>query len=462
MAAPPAYQFVTIKTSSSIRTTHARAFSELRQGLMLTIFQKWYVNLSRFRRVRLPRRLRRLKIMSRHPYAVPIITIGGLAVLTLSVYVIARQTNNLPPPQDAKIVIISHDHHQQIVPSREPTVGALLKKLHLQLNQGDVVEPALTTPIDQDEFRINIYRAVPVEIVDGTQKTYTFSAATTPRAIAEQTGNSVYAEDDISAQPNQNFLTDAAIGKQVVIDRSVPINLNLYGTPLVIRTHAPTVANLIRQEHIHLAHNDQVTPDPSTPLTANSEVFIERQGTKIESVAQTIPMPVQTINDSSLAYGTNAVRQEGSAGQQVITYQDELRNGIVVGRSVLQTVVTQQPVTEIVVIGTSLSGIKGDMALAGIAPSDYSYADYIISHESGWCPTKAQGQYGGCPPYAGYVPAYGGYGLCQSTPGSKMASAGSDWATNPITQLRWCSGYATRTYGGWYNAYTHWIAHHNW
>lgn len=424
-------------------------------------FRNWQIEAARFRRVRLPRRIRRLKIMSRHPYAVPVITIGALALLTLAVFLVARQTNNLPLASGAKIVIISHDHQQQIVPSREPTVGALLNKLHLRINQGDVVEPAPSTPIDQDEFRINIYRAVPVEIVDGVNKTFTFSAATTPRAIAEQTGSTVYPQDEITSAPTEDFLGSGAIGEQVVINRSIPINLNLYGTPLLIRTHAPTVANLIRQEHIHLAASDQVTPAPGTPLAANSQVFIERQGTKIESVTETIPMPVQTINDSSLAYGTNAVRQAGSAGQKVTTYQDQLRNGVVVGRSVLQSVITQPPVTEIVVIGTSLSGIKGDMALAGIAPGDYQYADYIISHESGWCPTKAQGQWGGCPPYAGYVPSYGGYGLCQSTPGSKMATAGSDWATNPITQLKWCSGYARR-YGGWAGAYSHWLAYHSW
>jgi uncharacterized protein YabE (DUF348 family) len=424
--------------------------------------QRLQIKLERYRRVRLPRRISQLKIMSRHPFAVPFITFGTLIILTLGIYLVARQTNHLPPVQDAKIVIISHDHEQQIVPSKEPTVGALLHKLHLTLNQGDVVEPALTTPIDQDEFRINIYRAVPVEIVDGSQKSFTFSAATTPRAIAEQTGSTVYPQDDISAAPNENFLSDGAIGEQVVIDRSVPINLNLYGAPLLIRTHAPTVANLIRQEHIHLATDDQVTPSLDTPLTSGSQVFIERQGTKIESVSETIAMPIQTIDDSSLAYGTNAVRQQGSPGQQVTTYQDQLRNGIVVGRTVIQTVVTQPSVTEIVVIGTSLSGIKGDMALAGIAPSDYQYADYIISHESGWCPTKAQGQYGTCPPYAGFVPSYGGYGLCQATPGSKMSADGSDWATNPITQLRWCSGYAAERYGGWHNAYDHWLDDHSW
>jgi hypothetical protein len=173
-------------------------------------------------------------------------------------------------------------------------------------------------------------------------------------------------------------------------------------------------------------------------------------------------MPVKYINDDSLAYGTFAVRQVGSPGQRVLTYQVTVKSGKVVSSKLLQDVVTSDAVTQIVVRGTSLSGIKGDMALAGISPNDYQYVDYIVSHESGWCPTKAQGQVGYCPVYSGYVPPYGGYGLCQSTPGSKMESAGSDWATNPITQLRWCDGYARAHYGSWYAAYNHWIAYRWW
>jgi uncharacterized protein YabE (DUF348 family) len=424
--------------------------------------ERLQLKLARYRRIRLPRHRRKLKIMSRHPFAVPFFTVLILLILSLGGYLIARQTHHLPPPTDAKIVIVSHDGVQQIVPSKEPTVGALLTKLHISLGQGDRVEPALTAVINQDDFRINVYRGVPVTIVDNGARTFAFSAGTTARAIATSAGNQVYPEDDVTTEPTQNFLSGGSLGEEIIINRATPVNLNLYGTPLTIRTHAKTVGALLKAKHIKLGAKDEVNPTADTPLAPNTQVFIARQGTKFETVTETIAMPVQTINDSGLAFGTNAIRQRGSPGEQVITYQDELRNGVVVGRTIVQTVVTRPPVTQIVVIGTSLSGIKGDMALAGIKPSDSNYVDYIVSHESGWCPTKAQGQYGSCPPYAGYVPSTGGYGLCQSTPGSKMASAGADWATNPITQLRWCSGYAEGRYGSWYAAYEHWLSHHNW
>lgn len=39
------------------------------------------------------------------------------------------------------------------------------------------------------------------------------------------------------------------------------------------------------------------------------------------------------------------------------------------------------------------------------------------------------------------------YGIPQALPGSKMASAGPDWATNPVTQIRWGLGYIQGRYG---------------
>lgn len=41
----------------------------------------------------------------------------------------------------------------------------------------------------------------------------------------------------------------------------------------------------------------------------------------------------------------------------------------------------------------------------------------------------------------------GAYGIPQSLPGSKMATAGSDWQTNPETQIRWGIGYIEGRYG---------------
>lgn len=99
--------------------------------------------------------------------------------------------------------------------------------------------------------------------------------------------------------------------------------------------------------------------------------------------------------------------------------------------------------------GSSSSNKEAIMSAAGISSSDYTYVDYIISKESGWDSTAAN-------------PMSSAYGLCQALPGSKMASAGSDWSTNAVTQMKWCNSYATDRYGSWAGAYNFWISNHWW
>ncbi|TPW98688.1 lytic transglycosylase domain-containing protein [Schumannella luteola] len=41
----------------------------------------------------------------------------------------------------------------------------------------------------------------------------------------------------------------------------------------------------------------------------------------------------------------------------------------------------------------------------------------------------------------------GAYGIPQALPGTKMATAGADWATNPTTQITWGLGYVSGRYG---------------
>ncbi|MGK4578816.1 transglycosylase SLT domain-containing protein [Kitasatospora sp. HPMI-4] len=71
----------------------------------------------------------------------------------------------------------------------------------------------------------------------------------------------------------------------------------------------------------------------------------------------------------------------------------------------------------------------------------------IISHESSWNVTAVN-------------PSSGAYGLAQALPGSKMASAGADWRTNPRTQIKWALDYMNTRYGSPNAAWAFWQTHH--
>lgn len=385
----------------------------------------------------------------KHPLVIPVAMLLLLFFVSLGIFVGIGGQNVVA--SDAHLVVFSHDKKQETLPTRAKTVGEFLDRVNMKLNEGDVVEPSPDTQILDEKFRINIYRARPVTVIDNGKKTFAFSAATTPRSVASQAGIQVYPEDNIESQMETNFLKDGAIGEKVVIDRATPTNLNLYGTPVPVRTHAKTVGDLLKEKKVELAKDDTVQPALTDPITPQTQVFVVRNGSKVITEEQTIPMEIQTIQDPSLTFGTTAIRQKGTPGKRLITYQVDTQNGKEVARKQIQAVVAQEPVKQIVAKGLSVY-IPGDkesvMLAAGISRSDFAYVNYIVSHESGWNVAARN--------------ASGAYGLCQALPGSKMSSSGSDWASNPVTQLRWCSGYASGRYGSWGAAYNYWLSHHYW
>ena len=70
----------------------------------------------------------------------------------------------------------------------------------------------------------------------------------------------------------------------------------------------------------------------------------------------------------------------------------------------------------------------------GYGDSDFDCFNNIIIRESMWDIDATN-------------PSSGAYGIPQALPGSKMASAGSDWRTNPATQIIWAIGYMEDRYG---------------
>jgi len=78
----------------------------------------------------------------------------------------------------------------------------------------------------------------------------------------------------------------------------------------------------------------------------------------------------------------------------------------------------------------------------GWSSEQMSCLDSLWSKESGW-------------QWDADNPTSSAYGIPQALPGSKMASAGADWETNPVTQIRWGLGYIEASYGTPCSAWSH-------
>jgi len=95
--------------------------------------------------------------------------------------------------------------------------------------------------------------------------------------------------------------------------------------------------------------------------------------------------------------------------------------------------------TAVTVTYDATQGDPRDIARAllsefGFSSDQMSCLDPLWEGESGWR-VDANNPYSSA------------YGIPQALPGSKMASAGGDWETNPVTQIRWGLGYISGRYG---------------
>ena len=264
-------------------------------------------------------------------------------------------------------------------------------------------------------------------------------------------------------------------------------------TELTVITSKTNVNDILKENNIYISEEEIVTPSFEENIDSSKTITIARKGTKnvqevteeknteatstdvIESnevlnsnnetivekiVKETVEIPFETITKevSSTAQGekVDKVLQEGQNGIKEITYKIKYQNDVEVERTQISEQVVQEPVDKIVQVTVQVSN-RSMMASRNLGASSASAAeaqayarqrcsaygwsenDYynlvaLWNKESHWN-MYAQNRYSGA------------YGIPQALPGSKMASAGSDYLTNYQTQVNWGLRYIKGRYG---------------
>ena len=198
---------------------------------------------------------------------------------------------------------------------------------------------------------------------------------------------------------------------------------------------------------------DEVALKPATDFleTGVASLYeVSRNGGRTITEEVEIPFAEETVKDVSLDVGKSEVKQLGEVGMKRVYYEVFYVDNVEVSREVKSEEVVREPVSRVVATGAkpamrpNSEVCAGWAREAGVSEADLAAAIDLIYHESG-CRVNAQNP-------------SGAYGIPQALPGSKMASAGADWETNPVTQIRWMAGYVSR-YGGWQGAIQFWYAH---
>lgn len=366
-------------------------------------------------------------------------------LLLLNIFAVAGKNSAKATGQGNKILTVFESGQKTSFKTNAKTVREALKAQKINFSKEDSVEPGLDEELTGAEYSINIYRAKPVVIEDGELKTKILTAAQTPRQIAEKAGLNVHNEDKLAFEESGNILEDGSINT-LKITRAKEISVDLFGKTESFRTQAKTVEDFLKEKKIVLGKDDGISIDLKTQIANGLNFRIWRNGKQTLTVEEPTDFQTETIQDANKDSGYKEIKEAGEKGTKSVTYEVEMQNGKEISRKKINETEIKATKKQVVIVGTKTSLPAGShtdwMSAAGISASDQGSANAIISQESGWRVNATNR-------------SSGAYGIPQALPGSKMASAGSDWQTNPITQLKWMNSYVVGRYGSWQNAYAH-------
>lgn len=201
--------------------------------------------------------------------------------------------------------------------------------------------------------------------------------------------------------------------------------------------------------------------EKQVPILKTSKIEKEYENTIEKIEVEEITIPYETIERVAEGYnaenGRSVIVQKGEEGLKQIKYRTTYTNNVLNQRKKLSEEVIKNPTNQIIQKsvskqrtysnvhipeGESKRAFEQIVAEKGISNDDKNRWAALIQRESGWNATNVNR-------------GSGAYGLPQALPGSKMATHGADWKTNPKTQLRWMYDYMIGRYGSISGALNH-------
>ncbi|MFD7311160.1 ubiquitin-like domain-containing protein [Promicromonospora sp. NPDC059942] len=327
------------------------------------------------------------------------------------------------------------------------TVAEALASQHIELEPDDVVQPSATSGVGSgNTVVVRTSRNVTVEL-DGQMITLRTTAGTVGELLAAlgPRGDGALATASRTTRLDRDPVRFSTVKK---------VNIAVDGSVLEFSTTRSTVRSVFDEAGIALADGDVTSVPLDAAAVDGMIIMVSRDASSSRTVTEVVPFETETVEDPSLPEGYESIRTAGVAGEATVTYEVKTVGGAVVERTVVDRKVTREPVNEVLVVGTM------DVATAPVDPGSARALGQAMAAERGWgadefsCLDQLWQKESGWR-WNADNPSSQAYGIAQANPGSKMATVGSDWLTNPATQIEWGLGYISGRYGTPCGAWAH-------
>jgi uncharacterized protein YabE (DUF348 family) len=280
-------------------------------------------------------------------FLVTLVSVVTILSSNSSVHAEAKNTE----ATDAKRLITVYDRNtESSFLTNQKTVSKALEDNGIELDPRDTVEPSRDEELIANDYQVNIYRARPVFVTDGSTRVKIMTPYQVPERIAKDAGIAMYPEDIATLKPSSDFVGDGA-GLQMSISRAIPVILDLYSNKTEIRTQGKTVGDMLKEKGIVLSVNGRVSVAQTTPITAGMEVRVWQEGKQTITVKRPIGFGKQQIFDADRLVGYKVISAPGVQGIETLTYEIEVRDGAEISRAQIASIITKQPVKQVEIVG---------------------------------------------------------------------------------------------------------------
>jgi len=306
--------------------------------------------------------------------SIAVMFLAAFFVTTLGVVAGAYATTDLKSGQ--RLVTIHDRGVEKSVITGQTTLRGAFEEANILIDPNDMVEPGLDETLTSDNYQVNVYRARPVTVVDGKNKIRVMSAYQTPKQIAKHAGFDLRGEDIATMTLPSDPLADD-MNLQLVIDRATAVRLVLYGNQEVVFTQAETVDEFLKEKGIALQPKDTLTVKSDRRIVANMKVEVWRNGKQVITQKEKLDFTTKQIQDADQKVGYRKVVTAGVPGKKIVTYQATFRNGKIIKKKAIQTVIVKAAVQQVEIVGTK-PDFGGDFAaaLAKLRSCEGSYTSW--------------------------------------------------------------------------------------
>ena len=317
--------------------------------------------------------------------------------------VVALAAGGVAFAQADKSVNLSVDGKTSAVHLIGSTVGDVLASQKITIGPHDVVAPAVSAPIRDDQKVVVRYGRLLTVTVDGqTQELWTTST-TVSGALTELGIRADTAKLSVSRSQS---LGRTGLALSVTTPKNVTVTVD--GKTRNAQTTGATVADMLSGLKVRLGAKDRVVPALKTPVANGVKVAVARVTQRNVTATESIGFKSHRQNDTGIYIGQSKTRTAGIQGSKVVTYLDTRVNGKLESHKSTSSRVTKAPVTQILAIGTKARPVARPVARAISAPAPSRSSaggstanagmwDRIAQCESGgnWAINTGNGYYGG-------------------------------------------------------------------